>query len=234
MIDSIFNYLSEGLYYSFWLALASSFGWGILSILLSPCHLSSIPLVVGFINSQKRITTGGSFKLSLVFSIGILITISVIGIITALAGRLIGDIGSVGNYLVAAVFFIVGLYFFDIIDLSFLGLSIKGTKYQGWIAALILGLLFGIGLGPCAFAFMAPVLSIVFGTAQTDLIYAISLLSAFALGHCSVLVAAGTASSKLQKYLDWSNNSRSIKIFRRICGILIIAGGIYMIYNAIS
>jgi len=34
------------------IALAAAFIWGILSILLSPCHLSSIPLIVGFIGQH--------------------------------------------------------------------------------------------------------------------------------------------------------------------------------------
>ena len=33
-------------------ALSAAFVWGILSIILSPCHLASIPLIVGFIDEQ--------------------------------------------------------------------------------------------------------------------------------------------------------------------------------------
>ena len=52
MVDSIFEFLSSALSGNVYTALFASFGWGIISVLLSPCHLSSIPLVVGFINSQ--------------------------------------------------------------------------------------------------------------------------------------------------------------------------------------
>lgn len=75
------------------IALSASFIWGILSILLSPCHLTSIPLIVGFIGEQDRITVKKAFKLSLVFGIGIFITIGLIVIVTALLGRIAGDFG---------------------------------------------------------------------------------------------------------------------------------------------
>ncbi|MCK7527965.1 MAG: hypothetical protein MZV64_65400 [Ignavibacteriales bacterium] len=51
----------------------------------------------------------------LYFLLGILITIALIGVITASLGRLMGDVGAIGNYLVAVIFFLVGLYLLDII-----------------------------------------------------------------------------------------------------------------------
>lgn len=231
MINELFDFLSGALYQSFALALVASFLWGIASILLSPCHLSSIPLVIGFINAHSGITTGRSFKLSLLFAVGILITIAGIGLVTASLGRLLGDVGSVGNYVVALVFFIVGLYFFDVIDLSRFGINVTGTKYKGWLAALVLGLIFGIGLGPCAFAFMAPVLGVVFEIAQSHLVNAVALLLAFALGHCSVIVLFGTAAGRVQKYLNWTESSKAFVAVKRVCGVLIILGGVYMIYG---
>lgn len=49
------------------LALGAAFVWGILSIVLSPCHLASIPLIVGFINEQDVKSAGRAFTLSLLF-----------------------------------------------------------------------------------------------------------------------------------------------------------------------
>ena len=89
--------------------MAASFVWGILSIILSPCHLASIPLIVGFIDQQGQMTTRRAFGISTLFSVGILITIALIGLITAAAGRMVGDIGRYGNYFVATIFFLVGL-----------------------------------------------------------------------------------------------------------------------------
>ncbi len=49
------------------IALAASFIWGILSILLSPCHLASIPLIVGFVSEQGSLTRRRAFGISLLF-----------------------------------------------------------------------------------------------------------------------------------------------------------------------
>ena len=87
MIEGIFTALYEAMTGAAWLAVLASVGWGVLSILLSPCHLSSIPLIVGFISSQGKMTVGRTFNISLVFSLGILITIALIGVITASLGR---------------------------------------------------------------------------------------------------------------------------------------------------
>ena len=73
MILSLLEWLSRSLEAAPVLALTAAFGWGILSIILSPCHLVTIPLVIGFINEQGRISLGKAFRLSLVFAVGILI-----------------------------------------------------------------------------------------------------------------------------------------------------------------
>jgi len=169
--------------------------------------------------------------MSLNFALGILITIAIIGIITASIGRLMGDIGAIGNYFVAIIFFIMGLYLLDIIKLPWEGIQLKGTKYKGFVAALFLGLIFGIGLGPCTFAYMAPILGVVFQTSQFNFISSISLLAAFGLGHCSVIVAAGILTKQVQKYLDLTNNSKAILWIRRICGVLVIFAGIYLLFT---
>jgi cytochrome c-type biogenesis protein len=233
MFEGIFTALYEAMTGTVWLAVAASFGWGVLSILLSPCHLSSIPLVVGFISSQGKITVKRTFNISLLFSLGILITIAAIGIITASLGRLMGDIGVYGNYLVAVIFFIVGLYLLDIIKIDWNSIGLKQTRTKGLLAALILGLLFGLALGPCTFAYMAPVLGVVFQTAQTNYLLALIFLLAFGTGHCSVIVGAGTLTGKVQKYLDWSEGSKTISIIKKVCGVLVILGGVYMIATAV-
>lgn len=231
MIESIFTSLYEAMTGSVWIAVLASFAWGILSILLSPCHLSSIPLVVGYISSQGKISVGRTFNISLVFSVGILITIAAIGFITASLGRLMGDVGVYGNYLVAVIFFLVGLYLLDIIKIDWNLTGFRKTNSKGLLAALILGLLFGIALGPCTFAYMAPVLGIVFQTAQTNYLLAVIFLLAFGIGHCAVIVGAGTLAGKVQKYLNWSEDSKTIMWIKRICGVLVILGGIYLLTN---
>ncbi|MBL7128794.1 MAG: hypothetical protein ISS16_07390 [Ignavibacteria bacterium] len=77
---------------------------------------------------------------------------------------------------------------------------------------------------------MAPILGVVFEVASSNLPYAIILLLAFGIGHCSIIVLAGTMSKKVQEYLNWTENSKVVSYIKKICGVLVILGGIYMIY----
>ena len=214
------------------IALSASFLWGILSILLSPCHLSSIPLIVGFIDKQGRMSTRRAFAISTLFAVGILVTIAAVGAITAAAGRMLGDVGPYGNYFVAAIFFLVGLHLLDVIPMPWSGPGQVGVKRKGLLAAFILGLVFGIAIGPCTFAYMAPMLGVTFKVASNSLLYGIALLVAYGIGHCAVIVIAGTSTGWVQRYLNWNETSKGTVILKRICGGLVIAGGLYLIYIA--
>jgi len=213
------------------IALVAALIWGVLSILLSPCHLASIPLIVGFINGQGRISTKRAFIISMLFAVGILTTIAGIGAITAAAGRMLGDVGKFANYFVAVIFFVVGLHLLDVIPMPWSGPGQVGMKRKGMLAAFILGLVFGIAVGPCTFAYMAPMLGVTFRVASTNLIYAVSLLITYGIGHCSVIVLAGTSTELVQRYMNWSEKSKGTAIVRKICGILVLLGGIYLIYR---
>jgi cytochrome c-type biogenesis protein len=103
------------------LALVGALLWGLLSILVSPCHLASIPLVVGLIDGLGQISTRRAFVLALIFATGILLTIAMVGVLTSLTGRMLGDLGAVGNYVVAVIFFAIGLYLLGVIDVPWLG-----------------------------------------------------------------------------------------------------------------
>lgn len=232
MIETIFIKLSHAVEGAPAIALVASFLWGILSIILSPCHLASIPLIVGFVDEQGRISTKRAFLISLLFGAGILVTIAVIGAVTAALGRMMGDIGRWGNYFVAIIFFLVGLHLIGLIPMPWAGANASGYKRKGLLAALILGLIFGIALGPCTFAYMAPMLAVAFRTASTNPLYGAGLLLAYGLGHCSVLVLAGTFTEVIQRYLNWSERSKGTAIVKIVCGILVILGGVYMILTA--
>ncbi|MCK4909723.1 MAG: cytochrome C biogenesis protein [Planctomycetes bacterium] len=231
MIQDIFSYLSRLLESSPSLAITAAFIWGILSILLSPCHLASIPLVVAFISQDHDKSIRRAFGLSILFASGILVTIALIGLITASIGRMTGDIGPYGNYIVAIIFFIIGLHFLGVIPLPWSGIA-PTSKRKGWIAAFLLGLIFGMAMGPCTFAYMAPILGLTFKVAATNFAYAVLLLLVYGIGHCSVIVVAGTSTKAVQSYLNWAESSKSTAILKTICGIFIISGGIYLIWIA--
>jgi cytochrome c-type biogenesis protein len=231
-MEELFNTLTKAVEGTPMIAMGAAFVWGILSILLSPCHLASIPLIVGFIDQQGRMSARRAFIISTLFAVGILITIAVIGAITAVAGRMLGDVGKYGNYFVALIFFVVGLHLLDVIPMPFSGPSQVGMKRKGMLAAFILGLVFGIALGPCTFAYMAPMLGVTFKVASTQLSYGVLLLLIYGIGHCSVIVFAGTCTEIVQRYMNWNEKSKGAVILKRICGALVLLGGIYLIYTA--
>ena len=212
------------------IAVVAAFLWGVLSIILSPCHLASIPLIVGFIDKQGRIPTQRAFFISSLFAIGILITIATVGLVTALAGRMAGDIGPYGNYGVAVIFFAVGLHLLGLLPLPWSGIGKVDMKRKGLLAAFILGLVFGVALGPCTFAYMAPMLAITFRLGTENLFYGMLLMAFYGIGHCSVIIFAGTFTEVVQRYLNWNENSPGAVVLRKLCGVLVLFAGVYMIF----
>lgn len=231
-METLFASLSSAVTGSPSVALGAAFAWGLVSVLLSPCHLASIPLIVGFMSEQKGLTLGRAFRTALLFSVGVLASIVLVGALTAALGRLLGSVGGWANYLVAAVFFVMGLHLLDVIPLPAGGAGGLPTARRGYFAALVIGVVYGVALGPCTFAYMAPVLAVAFKAGATAPFFAAGLLAAFGLGHCAVITAAGTSVKRVQDFLRWGEDSRAMLIGRRVCGVLVLAGGLSFLYTA--
>jgi cytochrome c-type biogenesis protein len=232
MLESIFNALYTALYGNPAIAVPASFLWGIASVLLSPCHLSSIPLVIAVLIGKRALTVKQTFRLSLVFSIGVLVSIALIGIVTALLGRMLGDMGSHANLVFGIALCIGGILLLDVIPFgngSFLNkLKPDGTKT---FTVFGVGLLFGLALGPCAFAFMAPVLTLAFSLAKSSMLMAVIIMLAYGIGHCLVIVLGGTSISLVQKILNWNEGHKGMIILKKTCAVLVFAAGIYLIFK---
>jgi cytochrome c-type biogenesis protein len=130
-MEQLFSNLSHAVEGAPFIAVAAAIIWGILSIVLSPCHLASIPLIVGFISEQGKLTMRRAFWISTLFAVGILLTIAAIGVVTAAAGHMLGDVGHYGNYFVALIFFAVGLHLLGVIPMPWSGPSQVGMKRKG-------------------------------------------------------------------------------------------------------
>jgi cytochrome c-type biogenesis protein len=232
MLHELFESLTGALASGPLIAYGASLIWGVLSVLLSPCHLLAIPLVVAYISKQGQISNRRAFFVSSFFALGILCTIALLGIATGLLGRMAGDIGPYGNYIVAAVFILVGLHLWDVVPMPWSGVSRLSASAKGSRSAFFLGLVFGLAVGPCTFAFMAPVLGVAFKIASSRVIYGAGLLVMYGIGHCAVIVCAGTFTEMLQRYLDWSESSGGTRHLKRICGALVMLGGVYLLWSA--
>ena len=230
MILSWMDQMYAMLFAGSWFALAGAFLWGSASVLLSPCHLSSIPLVMGFIGKESRGMQARAVFLSSVFTLGIMFSMLALGLVTAALGRMWGDVGLWVNWLAAAVFALVGLLLLDVIALPSMSIGNQERwRGRGAPAALVLGLLFGTVLGPCAFAFLMPVLGLVFANASQSPAYSAGLILAYALGHGAVIILAGSASAPMMKILQVPKNARIVLWMRKLVGVLSIGVGVWFV-----
>jgi cytochrome c-type biogenesis protein len=235
LLRELFTGLTELLYGAPLLALAAALAWGVLSILLSPCHLVSIPLVIGYVERQSRAAGSNPVALSAVFSSGMILAIALTGLVTGLLGRMMGDIGTPGYVLLSLAVIYAGLSILGIVPLPLSGADtgrharrLGGSRWGGFL----LGLIFGAALGPCTFAFMAPVLGLILALAGENLLLAVGLGAAFAVGHGGVVVLAGSQTGRIEKIAGWSGGSRTAAWIKRISGTLVVAGGLYLLTKA--
>lgn len=216
------------------IALLAALVWGVLSVVLSPCHLSSIPLVVAYMNGGTELPGARrALGISTSFASGILASIAAVGLVTAAAGRMLGDVGPAGSYVMAVVFFAVGLNLMGVLPLpsSFGGGSIR-TVRRGALGALVLGLLFGAALGPCTFGFMAPILGVGLRAGSRAPGYAALLVTLFGIGHAGIIVLAGSFGEGVQRWMRWKTGTRGAAVVRFTAGFLVILAGAYFLYTA--
>lgn len=230
-METLFIRLTDAMNGAPLVALAAAFAWGVLSIVLSPCHLASVPLIVGYLQGGHVVTPRRALLLSTLFAVGILGSIALVGAATAAAGRMLGDVGPWGGYAVAAVFVVFGLHLIDVIPLPAGWSAHPAAPRRGPAGALFFGLAFGVALGPCTFGFMAPVLAVTFGAAGTAPLFAFAVLVLFALGHCGVIGLAGASSQWVRRWLAWQEGHPGAKWLRRGCGGMVLAAGGWLIFT---
>lgn len=231
-MQELFTQLTRAVEGAWFVAITASFVWGVLSILLSPCHLASIPLVVAYVNQGQVLKTRRAFWLSCLFAFGIFLSILGIGFITARFSQMLGDIGPWGKWIVAAVFMVFGLVMLEVISLPWSGANMANNSRTGAWGAVMLGLIFGAAVGPCTFAYMAPILAIVFKQAGADFLFAALLILLYSIGHCGVIVLAGTLGARLQTFLNWDQKTHITTRIRKLCGIILILVGLYLLWKA--
>jgi cytochrome c-type biogenesis protein len=74
---------------------------------------------------------------------------------------------------------------------------------------------------------------VIFSVARTQSGFAVSLLLAYGIGHCALIVAAGASTEKVQQILDWDGNSRGAVWMRRPCGVFVLGGAAWLVYGTL-
>lgn len=209
-----------------WLAFLGVFIGGLLTA-SNPCVLIMVPLVIGFVGgSQETRGAGKAFLFSLVFILGLAITFSILGIIAALTGRMFGDLGSFWKYLISGVCLLAGIEMLGFAKFNF-PLPQIVPKKRNILGAFLFGLLFGLVSTPCA----APILVVLltFIASKGNLLYGTILLLFYALGHCVLILIAGTSAGFASSILESKGLNKFTNYLRKTAGLILILFGIYIL-----
>ncbi|MBN2384081.1 cytochrome C biosynthesis protein [bacterium] len=228
MFDQLFLTVNEWMTGGSILAALGCFLWGMISVVFSPCHLASIPLIISYVAGQKRVLkpTEAS-RYAVMFTLGLFVTIAVIGIICSLLGRMLGEIGPYWTIVVGAILVWVSLDMIGIPGLSMAGTALNRFHVQGLGGAFILGLAYGVLSGSCTFGFIAPILAFI--TIQEKIMTGIILIVLFGIGHCVPIAIAGSSAALVKKVMENSRFQNSGMWFRRLAGGAICCLGLYFI-----
>jgi len=230
MLETFFLTVNEWIAGGTAIAAMGCFLWGMISVVFSPCHLASIPLIVAYVGAQEEVLKPKRAAFySVAFTLGLFITIALIGIICALLGRMLGDVGNYWQILVGLVLVWVALGLLGVQKFSMSGSLLHKLKVRGMAGALVLGLAYGVLSGSCTFGFIAPILAIV--TVQEKVATGVMFILLFAIGHCIPIVVAGSSTAAVRRVLENSRWQGAGNWFRKGAGFLIAGLGLYFIVN---
>lgn len=228
MLEQAFLTINQWMMGGILIAALGCFLWGMVSVAFSPCHLASIPLIVGYVGGQDRMLKAREAAwYAVVFSIGLFISIAMVGIICSLLGRMLGEIGPYWTILVGAILIWVALDMWGVSRCSMSGGLMGRIKIKGMMGAFILGLAYGILSGSCTFGFIAPILAFI--TIQEKILIGIVYIVLFGIGHCIPIAIAGSSTAKVRKLLESSSFHEGSQWFRKLAGAAIGILGIYFI-----
>jgi cytochrome c-type biogenesis protein len=209
-------------------AMPAAFMWGMVSVLLSPCHMASIPLLIAYVAGQHRILPPRiAAGYAILFATGLFLTIVIIGTACALLGRMLGDVGPYWQVGVGLLLVWVGYTFLRPSACSTAGGVIQRFQVKGLPGAFVLGLAYGFLSGVCTFGFIAPILGII--TLQDAIVYGFFMLVLFAAGHCLPLIVAGMFSARVMEVIHSRAWQKGLVIMRKSAGAVIVGLGCYFI-----
>lgn len=228
-MDAILEQLSALINESLWLAPLLALLAGILTS-VTPCALSSIPLIVGYVGGTGQKDIKKAFRISLIFALGSAVTFTALGVFASLAGKLIGINASWWYFILGILMVLMALQtwgIFEIVPSSYL--TSRNTK-KGYPGAFIAGILGGIFSSPCSTPVLIALLAIVAG--KGNIIWGMLLLFIYSIGHGILAVIAGTSVGLVQKITLSDKYGKLSAVLKVIMGLLILAIGLYMFYLA--
>ncbi len=229
MIDTWLAVLSDLIIESSWVAPLLALLAGLLTS-FTPCALSSVPIIIGYVGGIGEDNTKRAFRLSLTFAIGSGITFTVLGGMATIAGNLIGTQSTWWYLILGVLMMLMALQtweIYEIIPSSYL--TSRNTK-KGYLGALIAGILGGIFSSPCSTPVLIALLAVVAGSGSFA--WGIVLLLLYSIGHGILAVICGTSIGFVQKISQNVKYGKISRILKIVMGGVITLIGFYMFYLA--
>ncbi len=226
-MTEVLETLSKMMTESSWLAPFLAFAAGVITS-FTPCSLSGIPLVIGYVGGTGQRDAKKAFWLSVTFAVGTAVTFTILGVIASLAGRLIGTSASWWYIILGIFMMLMALQVWDIFEIIPSSYLISKNTKTGFIGAFIAGVLGGVFSSPCSTPVLIALLAIVAGKAS--IIWGILLLLMYSIGHGILAVVAGTSVGFVQRLAGSEKYGKTSLILKTIMGVLIMLIGFYMFY----
>ncbi len=198
----------------------------------SPCVLSTIPLVVGLVGGYSDGDRGKAFRYSLVFVLGLSLTFTIFGAAAGLLGTMFGTLGGKWHLIAGVVALVMGGQLMGLYEIR---LPVKRDfkpKQGGIIGAFLLGLFFGVVSSPCATPVLVILLTLVASKGQV--LYGITLLFCYAIGHCLLMLFAGTFTGFVEAFVK----ARGVVNFslwaKRVSGAIVIIVGVWFVWQGMG
>lgn len=227
MIDNWLNQIAAVISTNMWLAPLLALLAGVLTS-VTPCALSSIPLVIGFVGGVSEKNTKRAFLYSAVFALGTAVTFVALGIIATSAGKLMGNSSPVWYMILGVLMVLMALQTWGIFDFI-PSVNLMGkSKKKGFLGAFAAGVLGGIFSSPCSTPVLIALLAIVAGNGS--LAWGILLMLLYSIGHSALVMAAGTSVGFVQRINESEKYAKASNILKILMGTAILLIGLYMFY----
>ncbi|SDM94743.1 cytochrome c biogenesis CcdA family protein [Acetanaerobacterium elongatum] len=219
--------LSAAITASGWLAPLLALLAGVLTA-FTPCSLSTVPLVIGYVGGTGEKDTGRSFLLSLTFTAGMAVTFTALGTAASLLGRLFTGAGRWWYILLGVLMLLMALQTWELFSFIPSTYALSRNKRRGYLGALLAGILGGLFSSPCATPVLVVLLALV--AKNGSLAWGVLLLLLYSLGHGVLVIAAGTSVGLVQKLSSSGRYGVFSRVLKIVLGILMVLLAFYMFY----
>jgi cytochrome c biogenesis protein CcdA len=196
----------------------------------SPCVLATIPLVVGFVGGYADGSRCKAFRYSVSFIMGLSLTFTLFGTAAGVLGTMFGTVGGWWYVVAGLIALVMGGQMMGGYEISLPIRRDFKPKQAGLAGAFILGLFFGVVSSPCATPVLVVILTYV--ATKGKILYGSALLFTYAVGHCLLMLAAGTFTGFVESFAQ-SKGVANISLWaKRLGGGIVAVVGAYLIWQA--